>query len=379
MTIKISYIYKFALYVYCISLVFRDLLQSMGLPVFVFLVSLFIIPFVLLFFELLVNHKFSISTFLFLLLTSFYVFSIPYNINGFMFFLPLVSAGIAFRKVDFRYITYIFLITQFICILLRFYLLSMGMIEEKTFGADWKVSDGRSVYELGYGNPNTAGMVFFFFCGTLYCAWYEKKKVLSFILILLISVFAFNYTASRTSFISCILLLVTYFVPSRFQILFKHKLLLMIIPFIVLLPFIVIPFTVFISFLDSILSSRIYYVIYLLSQFKSPLTLITGIYIDESNMFPIDNVFSYLLVFGGLVAIIVFIYFYSSIVKNAQKIPFYILAFIAITIITGIGESSWAVFGRWGSSFFWLILLNQTKLKELEANNKFELKQNIKA
>ena len=84
------------------------------------------------------------------------------------------------------------------------------------------------------------------------------------------------------------------------------------------------------------------------------------VFIEENNSFPIDNVFSYLLVYGGLVAIFVWIVSYISVIRKSYRIPFYVLALIVIIVLSGAGESSWATFGRLGSSFFWLLLLNKT-------------------
>ena len=50
-TVRTSSIYKCFLWLYCIVLGCRDLFQSMGLPVFIFLALLFFIPFALLVLE----------------------------------------------------------------------------------------------------------------------------------------------------------------------------------------------------------------------------------------------------------------------------------------------------------------------------------------
>lgn len=358
--LKVHNIYKWILGLYCIALVFRELLQSMGAPVFFFLVFLFIIPFVLLIWEFLLTLNFSLNTFLFLLLVSFYIFAYPFNINGFQFFLPLFCAGLAFRNVDYKFLAKCFLIAQIACLVLRIYLINLGVITEKEFGADWKVSDGRTVFDFGYGNANSAGMVFFFLCCMIYCCWYKQKKWLSFCLILAVSFFAYYYTASRTAFFSSLLLLFTHFIPVKFQKIFTKKVCLLLAPFIVASPLLIAPFSSSITFLDQFLSSRIYYMFYMLSLFKDPISFLTGVFIEENNSFPIDNVFSYLLVYGGLVAIFVWIVSYISVIRKSYRIPFYVLALIVIIVLSGAGESSWATFGRLGSSFFWLLLLNKT-------------------
>ncbi len=358
--VSISNIYQWILIFYCILLAARDLLQSMGAPVFLFLALLFIIPFALLSWEFLRNLRFSFATFLFLLLVSFYVFIYPINSNGLQFFLPLFCAGIAFRQVEYNFLAKCFLITQIVCLLLRIYLINLGTITEKEFGADWKVSDGRSVFDFGYGNANSAGMIFFFLCCMIYCYWYERKRWLSFCMIIAISLFSYYYTASRTAFFSSLMLLSTFLIPVRFFGFIKQRGILMLVPLIVFAPLLIAPFSSSITYLDQFLSSRIYYMLYMLSLFRDPISFITGVFVEENNSFPIDNVFSYLLIYGGLIAILVWITSYISLIRKSKQVPFYILALIAVIILSGIGESSWATFGRIGSSFFWLLLLNKT-------------------
>ena len=359
--IATSCIYKWMLCFYCVLLVLRELLQSIGVPIFVCLALLFAIPFVLLLWDFARRLKFSLNTFFFLLLISFYIFIYPINVNGLQFFLPLLCAGLAFKNVEYRFLAKTFLIAQVLCLLIRIYLVSMGLITEKEYGADWKVEDGRSVYDLGYGNTNAAGMSFFFLCCMFHSCWYEHRKWLSFCVILLVSYLAYYYTASRTSFYSSLFLLSTYFIPEKLHRYIKGwKMLWLSVPLIVVSPLLILPFSSSISFLDTFLSSRIYYMAYLLSLFKDPISFITGVFIEENNIIPIDNVFSYLLVYGGIVAIIVFGVFYASAVQHSKKIPFYILILLSIIVLSGLGESSWAVFGRLGSSFFWMLLLNKT-------------------
>ena len=358
--LKVYSIHKLILCLYCIILACRELFQSMGAPVFVFLALLFIIPFAVLLWEFILNPKFSLGTFFFLLLVAFYIFISPININGLQFFLPMVCAGLAFRHIEYKFLAKCFLVTQILCLLFRVYLIGLGAITEKEFGADWKVDDGRTVFDFGYGNANSAGMVFFFLCCMIYCFCYERKKWLSFSLILIVSYFAYYYTASRTAFFSSLLLLCTYFIPGKVYFFLKQKGILLLIPLVVASPLLIAPFSLSITFLDRFLSSRIYYMFYLLSLFKEPFLFVTGVFIEDNNSFPIDNVFSYLLTYGGLVAILSWCMFYIAFVRRARQIPFYITALLVIIVLSGVGESSWATFGRLGSSFFWLLLLNKT-------------------
>ena len=128
-------------------------------------------------------------------------------------------------------------------------------------------------------------------------------------------------------------------------------------------PLILLNYLLGISGLDQLLSGRLYYISYLLNLFDDPMSLITGIEIDEDNSFAIDNVFSYMLVNGGVLAIIIFFWFYRSFILSVNYVPVYIVAVILIMVMSGLGEASWAAFGRLGSSFFWIILLHRSYIK----------------
>ena len=205
-------------------------------------------------------------------------------------------------------------------------------------------------------------MVFFFFVVSLHLVLYKHYKWLSFILILSVSLFALIYTASRTSFLASILLLLTYIMPTSFMVkIIYNKYLLILVPFLVISPLL---FGNWIlsnyEELNELLSNRIYIVSLLVELFKSPISFFTGIVIEEEEGIPIDNVFCYMLINYGIIAILVFLCQYVNIIKKRQYISTFVLVPLLIIIISGLGESSWAAFGGMGASFFWILICNQT-------------------
>ena len=343
----------------------RDILGGLGQPVFVYLLIIFLIPLFLLLRDV-VTHRLDKKTICFIIfLTIFYVAIIPYNEKAITYFLPMVFAGYAFRYIDYRQISWSFAVAQFFVILLRFYLSHIGLIVEESYSLDYKADIGSLQYDLGYGNANTAGMVFFFFFVSLYIALHDKNKWLSFVLIAVGALAAYSYTASRTSFFMCLMLLITYVVPGGvLKKAMYNRVILLLIPTLVLMPLLF--FDVILSsyqFIDELLSRRIYFTYLLMGIFNSPFTYLTGIEIEED--WPIDNVFCYMLVTYGLISILVFYYRYIYIVKKRERMPLFVFCAILVMIVSGLGEASWAAFGKLGSSFFWIMLFNETLIYDV--------------
>lgn len=363
MVITVNNVYKLLFSAFCLSLLFRDVLGAIGQSVFVYLFLLFLIPILLMIVEFVQKRRLTLNLFLLLLVSLFYVLISVYNVSGIKFFIPMIYAGIAFRKLDIKYIIWHFFIIQIACFAIRYWMINNGMIYEHEADAVWKTEDGLVAHDLGYGNSNIAGMSLFYFLCIFHLIMYNRSKIFSFIIILFASLLFYNYTVCRTAFVSTIILLITYFIPIKYNSLFRNKYILWLVPIVVISPLILLNYLLDISGLDQLLSGRLYYISYLFQLFDNPMTFITGIEIEDGNTFAIDNVFSYLLVNGGVLAIIVFLWFYKSFLLHIDCIPVYIIAVILVMLVSGFGESSWAAFGRLGSSFFWIILLNRSYIK----------------
>lgn len=342
-------------------LMLKDLMVGLKQPVFFLLLMVLLIPMVLLFHDAAKKTLNNKNILLLLFLTLFYLFILPANGTGFKYFLPMIYAGYAFRNIDYKLIGKIFLIAQLFVILARMCLVHIGLIAEEIVSLDYKSASGNLYHDLGYGNPNSAGMVFFFFVVSLHLVLYKKNKWLSFVLILLVSLFALRYTASRTSFGASMLLLFTYIIPSQFLIKFFHnKWFLLSVPFLILSP-LLFGGWILSSYeeINELLSNRIYIVYLLMDLFSSPISYLTGVVIEEEGI-PIDNAFCYMLINYGITSIIVFAFQYINIVKQRSEISTFMLALLLIVVISGMGEASWAAFGGMGASFFWMLFFNQT-------------------
>lgn len=356
---NINKIYKFLFFLYCMFLSCRDILVLFNYQVTVYLALLFGIPLLIILFDYIKNPKVGYNFFIFVIVSLFYILISVYNTNGIKLFMPMVYAGIAFRNMNLKYISGVFCVFQLLTIVIRYYLIDSGLIYENEINTYWKTEDGRIAYDLAYGNSNIAGMTFFFFLCMLHVCMYRLNKLISFFIILIVGFLSFYYTISRTAFISTILLLMTYFIPSKKRMFIFNKYFLWGVPLIVMLPLILLNYLSSIPVLDQYLSNRIYYISYLFQFINSPATVLTGFEIDEDNSFAIDNVFSYLLVYGGIMALVIFFWFYRSFVANVKSIPSYIVSLVVVMIISGLGEASWAAFGRMGASFFWITFLNR--------------------
>ena len=345
-------------------LVLRDVAVGLKQPVFFLLLLILLIPMFVLVCDT-IKRKLSCKSLWFLgILTIFYAVIASINDAGLKYLLPMIYAGYAFRNIDYKQIGKVFVIAQLLMILIRISLVQLGIITEELVTLDYKSEAGQLYHDLGYGNPNSAGMVFFFFIISLHLVMYKKYKWISFFLILIISLFSFGYTASRTSLLASILVLLTYIVPSYIMNkVFYNRLFLFCVPILILFP-IVLGDWILANHeeINELLSNRVYLAYALMGLFESPISFLTGVIIEEDGI-PIDNAFCYMLINYGIISIIVFIIKYAAIIKRRYVIPLFVLSSLVIIIISGLGEASWAAFGGIGASFFWILLLNNTYYK----------------
>lgn len=362
---------KFDFSLLCIAflLAVRDIAVGLQMPVFVFLLFIFLMPLLLLFRDILNKSLDKKSICALGCITLFYLAIMPMNGTGFKYFLPMIYAGYAFRNVNYKQVSQVFLYTQIFVLVIRLFFIHFGYISEESVSFSYKGEYGALYHDLGYGNPNAAGMFFFFFVASLHIYLYEKHKSISFIFILIISVFAFNYTGSRTSFFASILLMSIYIVPNRIiDWCLNNKLLLLFIPLLIMTPML------FSNWLmdsheeiNDLLSNRVYIASILMDILSSPKSFLTGVVIEDE--IPIDNVFCYMLISYGVVSIIVFFLRYMYIIKKRNSIPSIFLASFLVLIISGVGEAAWAAFGGIGASFFWILLFNNTYISSAKKNS----------
>lgn len=356
---------KFDFSLLCIAflLAVRDIAVGLQMPVFVFLLFIFLIPLFPLFRDILKRSLDRRSIFVLGFITLFYIVITPLNGTGLKYFLPMIYAGYAFRNVSYKQICQVFLCTQIFVLFVRLCFIQLGYISEEVVSLNYKGEYGTLYHDLGYGNPNAAGMFFFFFVASVHLFLYEKHRVISFFLILVISLFALEYTGSRTSFASSMFLLLIYIIPTRIiDWILNNKLLLLCVPLLILFPLLLSNWL-----MDSheevneLLSNRVYIVSVLIDLFSSPISFLTGIVIEDD--IPVDNVFCYMLINYGIVSILVFFFRYLHIIKKRNVVPSFFFSSFLVMIISGFGEAAWAAFGGIGASFFWMLLFNNTYLK----------------
>ena len=350
--------FLFCLSVICLGL--KDILTNMDVFTYPLLAVMLLIPCLMIMYE--ISYRYISKDLLWLVgfVIVFYVAIVPLNMNGLMFFLPLILSAMAFRNINYNYIIQSFFIMQVLVLLIRFVLIQNDYIEVNYLYTD---KTGRGIsYDFGYTNPNIMGSVVFF---TLCCFYTlaRKARVLSFIVILIVSVFTYYYTASRTSLLSCILLLLTFFVPNAvLKRYIYHKVILCIIPMMVIALIFLSEFLVDNSELNASMSGRIQILRLTMEMFTSPMTLLTGLQSDMVGDvdFPIDNAIAYLLCVGGVFAVLILIGRYLLLVKEKEYIPTSILTIIIVMFISGIGEKYIMSFSRMGGLLFWILLFNNT-------------------
>lgn len=347
----------FCLLVICFG--FRDILPNMGVSALPFLALIFLIPCIVIVREILHRRMSRNLVWLIGCIVCFYVVIIPFNPNGVKLFLPLFLAAIAFKNLDVRYIAKSFFMLEVTVLLFRWMLIENELLEVRRMYTD-KINEGIS-YDLGYGNPNILGITILVTLCCLHILLYERRKWLSFILILVTSWFAFQYTACRTMFFCSTLLLLTYLVPeSLLRRYIYNKVFLFLIPTILLAFIFFAEFLMGNSELNTLMSGRVEFLLVLMSMFSSPLTFITGLQSDVIGDvdFPVDNAMVYLLCVGGLVAIGLFFFRYIQLIKERDLLSTAVLTVIVVMLISGIGEKTITCFGLAGGSLFWLFLFN---------------------
>ncbi|MDN0066377.1 hypothetical protein QVN89_07665 [Bacteroides gallinaceum] len=360
----------FCLLIICFG--FRDILPNMGVSVLPFLALIFLIPCIIIVRELLHRRMSRNLTWLVGTVVCFYVVIIPFNPNAIKLFLPLFLAAVSFKDLDVRCIAKFFFVLEVTILLFRWMLIENGVLEVGHMYTD-KIDEGIS-YDLGYGNPNTPGVTIFVALCCLHILMYERWRWLSFVLILSTSLLAFQYTASRTMFFSCTLLLLTYLVPeSLLRRFIYNKVFLFLIP-IVLISFIFLSeYLMDNSVLNTLMTGRVGHLQVIMSMFSSPLTFITGLQSDMvgSVDFPVDNGMAYLLCVGGLVAVGLFFFRYVQLIEEKNQMSTAVFTVIIVMLISGIGEKTIANFGVAGGSLFWLFLFN-TSYRNTNTENDVE-------
>lgn len=347
----------FCLLVICFG--FRDILPNLGVSALPFLALIFLIPCIVIVREIL--HRRMSRNLVWLIggIVCFYVVIIPFNPNAIKLFLPLFLAAVAFKEMNVSYIAKSFLILEITVLLFRWMLIGNEVLEVGRMYTD-KI-DGGIAYDLGYGNPNTPGVTVFVALCCLHILMYKRWRWLSFVLILVTSLLAFRYTASRTMFFSCTLLLLTYLVPEKLlRRYIYNKVFLFLIP-VVLIAFIFLAESLMDnSALNTLMTGRVGHLQVIMGMFSSPLVFITGLQSDVVGDidFPVDNGMAYLLCVGGLVAVGLFFFRYIQLIKERELLSTAVFTIIVVMLISGIGEKTIANFGVAGGSLFWLFLFN---------------------
>ncbi|WP_288612814.1 hypothetical protein [uncultured Bacteroides sp.] len=222
-------------------------------------------------------------------------------------------------------------------------------------------TDIKSGYDLGMGNANTFSVFIFSIVCNLYILFVKKSRVILPIILFVISLLAYYYSACRTIFISEIVLLLIHFVIcfGGKGKLAKYRRLLALMPVVLflLLVYFSLNYETYWE-LNILLSQRLacYYQVFQNLSLKS---LVLGLSIPEGT--PFDSSILIFYVYGGLLGALWFwMLFWKTITRNFWKVVNFCPVIIA-ALVGGISESFFASVSIPGNVIMIMILYQNSK------------------
>lgn len=241
------------------------------------------------------------------------------------------------------------LVCVYFCLKLNFIVLHI---------ADTDIKRG---YDLGMGNANTFSVFIFSIVCNLYILFVNKSRVILPIILFVISLLTYYYSACRTIFISeILLLLIHFFICSGGEgKLSKFRYLLALMPAVLffLLVYFSLNYETYWE-LNILLSQRLacYYQVFQNLSLKS---LVLGLSIPEKN--PFDSSILIFYVYGGLLGVLWFwTLFWKTITHNFWGVVKFVPVIIA-TLVGGISESFFASVSIPGNVIMFMILYQNSK------------------
>lgn len=293
-------------------------------------------------------------------ISAIYLIGIPFCMNGVFYFLPLLFSAYALRNINYIYIVKTFLIVFSFMIFCQAILieLGIGIVEERIL---IKGMNKVVTYDFGFGNPNTFSVIIFYIMCCFYLIYYKMNKLILFAILLLASIWLYSYAGSRTVFLSCIFLILSFILypfPNLKKYVFSN-IILSLLPMVVGATLLFANYFASDDELNQLLSGRIAITALLFESLNSPTQALFGQPITD-DVVPIDNAILYILVRLGIIGVAFFLYKYIRIIKVKHTLSTPVISVLLIIIISGIGEASWMHMGYASSFFFWILLINRT-------------------
>ena len=253
----------------------------------------------------------------------------------------------------------------------------IGIIDNEPFEIYREGQGIISRYAFGYTHPN-AFHLNFFICSTLFLVVYSRKSNIIFIILLcLLDFIVYYFTKSRTGLIICLFSYLLFYLIKRFR---TFRWIYTSFSPLILLIVVLVPFVLGFLYgkidlvykINDLLTGRIYYINYLISNFNVPLFGST-IYNEFVNF---DSGFVTLLYQAGLFAFMIFLFMLFKTISLLLKRGEYSLIFLlTIFAIYGITEAFYQSITANISLFLFLYLFyyynhgRNRKVKYVKRNN----------
>lgn len=262
----------------------------------------------------------------------------------------LISFIVIFRNEPIRRIATLIFIIDLLLFTLLPYFLGLNLIEDKM-----EIMIKGETHTLGFNNPNSLGLTGFYLLFPIYILFYPKNKVITIILLIIISLSFYEITHSRTSYMASIVFII-FAIGYFFNLIntkLKYIIALLPILFTLCIFYVVYHADQFLV-LDVLASSRISIFSSELEKFNT-FNYLFGKRLEDS---PMDCAYMGAVFQGGvfylLACLIVFSY---NILKKFKYLKFYTPIIVSM-IISGITETTFSS-PTCAAVLFWSIITHK--------------------
>ncbi|WP_455665412.1 hypothetical protein [Phocaeicola sp.] len=277
-------------------------------------------------------------------------------------YIVLLLFCIVFKEAKLGKVAFVNLITQSLVLLVVWFMLISGNLHESVYINGEKIG-----YDFGFGHCNAFANYIYAYCCNLYVLL-KGRGVLSFFLIMIISLLCFQYSMGRTYFIGELILLtfmlLSFFIGKLVQ--YRLRVLLAILPvvFIGIMFYISIHLQDF-SELNYLMTGRFDFAVIALTA-MTPLNWLFGIELPREYV--LDNSYIVFVLNLGLVFSVFFLCFFMRTIYFHKRDYIQYYPFIISMLVTGIGENV-LVAALPGNIIFWLLIYKMAKDVEKKYDN----------
>lgn len=308
---------------------------------------------IIIFIAIIIMNKYTKKQLLLMLVLSSIAMAISYKTKSF-FFLKNLLIIFACKDLNFNKFVKVDFVVRFILYLSVIILNQNGLIESHDVYRITSTNDVVERKSLGFSHPNFLGSITFILC----CEWlYIRKFKIDFITIVPLALgwyVIYGIANSRSAALVFILLLAIYFALLQWKSISTNKIFSKIMIFFPIICFglSIIEYIMYLKNpdilikLDDNLYARAYYIAQYIDKYGWNLF---GTKINKEDLNPLDNAYFYIIIHYGILAEIIFIYYFCKLFKSIYKdiIIKYdkslciITAILISFLILGLSESAW--------------------------------------